>query len=87
MKESAAKKYVTAATRRSQRKIPSRITHPHAAPRIHCGSFSGFSAPLASRRCVFAVKSQVQQYEQIMKQVQARRKRNQTSQALREGVL
>ena len=35
MKESAAKKYVTTATRRSQRKIPSRITHPHAAPRIH----------------------------------------------------
>ena len=39
------KGYVTAETRRSQRKILSRITHTHAAPCIHRVRFQGSLRP------------------------------------------
>ena len=48
---------VTAAAWCSQRKTLSRIMRTHAALCIHHESFSGFSAPPASQRCVFAAKS------------------------------
>ena len=41
----------------SQRQVPDRITHTHASPYIHHGSFIGFSVSSASQRCVFTVKS------------------------------
>jgi hypothetical protein len=50
---------VTAAAQRSQRRIPSRVTHPHAMSCIHHGSFVGFSVPSASQRCVFAAQSRM----------------------------
>ena len=54
------KGHVTAEAQRSQRRIPERVTHTHAAPGIHHGSFSGFSVPPASQRCVFAAKLYLQ---------------------------
>jgi hypothetical protein len=51
------KGYVTAETRRSQRKMPSR-SHAHACCAAHPSfRFQKFFAPPASLRCVFAAKS------------------------------
>jgi hypothetical protein len=68
---------VTAAAQRSQQRIPLRVTHPRAAPDIHHSSFSGFSAPPASRRCVFAAKSKpsLLQKGHVTKQRSGRSKR------------